>query len=132
MERRTFVRNAAWAAPVIAAAVAVPMAAASVEPDLQCTTNDSDVATVTTSGNILTIFFHATAQNAVDVTIRLAGHQQIHYNLAREDRFVDNGAPHEKPYKAGGSFVITLPRPYDRATDWMQIKTVHNENCVEF
>lgn len=130
LSRRTVV-SAAWSAPVIALAVALPNVAASQDDDrIECNVAGGEVESATFEGRTLTIRFHATAQNAVDVTIKMAGHPQIHYNLTRFDRYVDNGQPHERPYLAGGFFTITLPRPYRLATDWIQVRTIHNENCV--
>lgn len=134
--RRSVIKAAAWSAPVIAAAIATPLAAASQPPKpplYVCRPRNpysGDVELVTIEGNTLIIKFKASAQNTVDVTLRLAGHKEIHYNLAREDRYVNNGQAHEKPYKAGGTFTITLPRPIDLATDWGQVQAVHLTDCV--
>lgn len=130
LSRRTVV-SAAWSAPVIALALALPRAAASQDDDrIVCNVNGGEVESATFEGTTLTIRFHATAQNAVDVTIAMAGYEWIHRNLTRRDRFVDNGSAHEFPYDAGGAFAIPLPRPYSLTADWVQVQTIHNENCV--
>lgn len=135
--RRTVVTAAAWSVPVIAAAVAVPLAAASVTPEEPCAyicrpknPYDGDVQDVTFNGNVMTILFKPSAQNTVDVTVRIAGYSEIHYNLARQDRYVDNGQPHEKPYTAGGSFTIALPAPFNKDRDFLQVQAIHAYDCV--
>lgn len=130
LSRRAALMAGAWSVPVIAGAVAAPALAASETSGLVCSVPSGDVAEVEIQGDQFTIRFHATAQNTVDVTIRLAGEREIHYNLARVDRYVDNGQPHEKPYYAGGFFTIALPRPFDRACDWFQVQGIHSTDCV--
>lgn len=136
ISRRTVVRGAAWSVPVIAAAIALPLAAASeppTPPKLLCRPRnpyDGDVQDILFDGNVMTIIFRSTAQNTVDVTVRIQGYSEIHYNLAREDRYVNNGQKHEKPYKAGGSFTIALPTPFVLGRDWFQVQTIHPDNCV--
>lgn len=138
MERRTFVKGAAWSVPVIAAAVSVPAAAASEPyppkpPILVCTPQnyDADVELVTVSGNLLLIKFRRGAQNSVDVTVRIRGHRETHLNLVSPGT-PTNGVAHMKNYLPGQVFSVTLPDTYDRDRgDWLQVKTVHNENCVD-
>lgn len=134
--RRAVVKGAAWAVPVIAVSVATPLAAASGEPEpcnYVCRPRnpyDGDVQDVLFNGLVMTVIFKASAQNTVDVTVRIPGYPEIHYNLAREDRYVNNGQAHEKPYKAGGSFTINLPVPFDKDRDYLQVQTIHAYDCV--
>ena len=130
MKRRQVIKAAAWAAPVVALAATAPLAAASTTPpDLYCVSGDSDVKDVQVRGNLLFITFTDQAQNSVDVTIRVSGHPEIHYNFIPEGT-PTNGVPHMKNYKRGETVTIPLGRAYDRDRDWMQVKTIHNENCV--
>ena len=116
---------------MVAVAVAAPAHAASTSPDLQCVSGDPDVSSVYISGNLLVIQFTPNARNSVDVTIRQkGGAATIHYNLVPPGTPTNN-VPHMKNYTPGGSFTIPLTFPYNRETDWFQVKTIHNENCVE-
>lgn len=126
--RRGVLRAAAWSAPVVALALAAPAAAASGEV-LVCTSNDPTVESVTLDGRSFIITFRDDASTSVDVTIRQDGFPEIHFNLMPPGS-PDNGVAHERIYTPGGVFAITLHRPYNRAKDWQQTKTIHNENCV--
>ncbi|WP_168429383.1 hypothetical protein [Microbacterium sp. K24] len=142
MERRSFVKGAAWSVPVIAAAVATPLAAASgphpspeptKPPILVCTppNHDPDVESVSITGNLMLIKFRPGAQNSVDVTVRIAGQREVHLNLVSPGT-PTNGVAHMKNYLPGQVFTVTLPDAYNRRRgDWLQVKTVHNENCVD-
>lgn len=133
--RRTIVLGAAWSVPVIAAAIATPLAAASLPPKpptLVCTPRnpyDGDLQAVTFDGNTMIILFRTTARNWVDVTVRQSGFKEIHYNLGAPGQPTNN-QPHMKNYTPGGTFVITLPRAFDRTCDWFQVQTIHSDNCV--
>ena len=132
--RRDLMKAAAWAVPVVAMSAAVPLAAAStptLPPKLLCISGDPDVENVIIDGDNLVITFTKDARNSVDVTIRPVGEAEIHYNFVPQGT-PTNGVPHMKNYTPGDSVVIPLPRNYDRLLgDWLQVKTIHNENCVE-
>lgn len=129
--RRTALGAAAWSLPVVALAIATPAAAASTTPPpaLACVNDDPDVEGVTILGTTLFVAVRATARNAIDVTIRQAGEAEIHLNLTPPGT-PTNGNPREVNYTPGRTVGITLTRPYDLSRDWLQVKTVHNENCV--
>lgn len=130
IDRRKLVKAAAWAMPVVALSAAAPMAAASTPtPNLYCSSGDTDVKDVQVRNGVLYITFADTAQNSVDVTIRQEGEAEQHFNFVPAGT-PTNGVPHMKNYTAGEVVAIQLPRAYSLQRDWMQIKTIHNENCV--
>lgn len=128
--RRTVIKAAAWAMPVVAMAATAPLAAASTPPDLICTTGDQTVRDVRIIDSAILITLTDAASTSVDVTIRLSGHPEIHRNLVPAGT-PTNGVPHMQNYIPGETIVIPTPRKYDRARgDWLQVTTVHNENCA--
>lgn len=130
--RRQVIKAAAWAMPVVALTVATPAAAASTPtpPDLYCTTGDTDVQDVAYRDGMLWITFAITARNSVDVTIRQVGEAEQHFNFVPQGT-PTNGVAHMRNYSPGEIVPLALPRAYSiQRGDWMQVKTVHNENCV--
>lgn len=129
--RRAVIKGVVWAAPVVALAVAAPSAAAST-PDTEwfcpAPTSDKTVKSVTFRGNFAYIDTAGGDGGAIDVTIRVQGYGEIHFNGVTQGH---NPGSNTRPYKVGDILVVALPRPYRPGDDWFQVRTIHNENCVE-
>lgn len=133
MNRRELLKAGAWAAPALVLATASPAAATTSvptePPSLICAANDPAVLDASFQGNILVIRTRSGQSNAIDVTIRQPGHPQYHRNYVTQGK---NPGDNQILYVPGESIYVPLERHYDPARgDWMQVRTIHNENCVE-
>ena len=130
ISRRQAMLGAAWSLPVVALAVAAPLAAASpTQHGIYCVTDDPDVESVTSANTTMLVHIRSGAQNAIDVTIRQQGYPEYHVNLIPPGT-PTNGVGDQENYVPGEAFIIELWTPFRLDRDFMQVKTVHRENCV--
>jgi hypothetical protein len=133
IDRRQLLKAGVWAAPAILVATAAPSASASETippkpPSIICANDDRTILDASFQRNVLIIRTRVESRNAFDVTIRQSGFPQYHQNYVTQGK---NPGDNQTLFVPGDTVYIELPRAYDLETDWMQIRTLHNENCIE-